>query len=233
MSTAVPEGVSPAAQPGWVESRLVPILASGLIRTLRCTLRLRYHNRRVIEQFAAQNQRYVHVFWHAHLLLGVYTYIGPKLVFMISRSRDGEMIARTVERFGYVPSRGSSSRGGTGALKEMFRSVRLGRDIGFTPDGPKGPSRKVQPGCIAAARHLGIPLVPVAMGASRAWYLRSWDRFVVPKPGARVLFAYGEPVWVTAEETIEAGTARLEAAMQELEQFATTHAGDAAVGVSR
>ncbi len=211
-------------------ARLVPPLAALLIRALRRTVRFRVHGREVIERYAAETQQYVHVFWHAHILLMVYSYVGPQLVFMISRSRDGEMIARTVERFGYVLARGSSSAGAVPAMRELFRAVRQGHDIGFTPDGPRGPSRKVQPGCIVAAQHFGLPIVPVALGASRAWKLRSWDRFVIPKPFSRVLLAYGEPLTVAKDEPLEAASARLEEAMLRLEAFAEAHAADPAVG---
>ncbi|GAB4222705.1 MAG: hypothetical protein Kow0062_21190 [Acidobacteriota bacterium] len=210
---------------------LAPPLAAGLIRLVRRSVRLRVHNREVIERFAREDRRYIHVFWHAHLLLMVYSYVGPKLVFMISRHRDGELIARTVERFGYVPARGSSTRGGAAALREMMRAMRQGADIGFTPDGPRGPARRVQPGCVVAAQLSGAPIVPVALGATRAWRLSTWDRFVVPRPGARVLLAYGEPLTVARDEPVDDACARVGRALDGLTAFAETHAGDPAVGV--
>ena len=210
--------------------RVAPLLGSLLIRLIRASVRLRVHGRETIESYAREDTRYIHVFWHAHILLMVYSYVGPLLVFMISQHRDGELIARTVERFGYLPARGSTSRGGAGALRMMLKELRRGHDIGFTPDGPRGPSRKVQPGTIAAAQASGCPVVPVAIGASRAWYLSSWDRFVVPKPFSRVLMAYGEPMTFGREESIEKGCERLEDAMMRLEAFAKEHAGDPSVG---
>lgn len=214
----------------WLGEHAAPFAAAWLIRAIRLTVRARAHGRETIERFARENQRYIHVFWHAHLLLMVYSYVGPRLVFMISRHRDGEMIARTVERFGYAPMRGSTTRGGAMALRGMLREIERGSDIGFTPDGPRGPSRVVQPGCIAAAQMSGLPIVPVALGASRAWRLDTWDRFVVPKPGARVLFAYGEPMHFARDEAIDAGCRRLEAAMSALERFAGENAADPRVG---
>ena len=209
---------------------MVPLLGSLVIRFIRASVRLRVHGREIIETYAREDTRYIHVFWHAHILLMVYSYVGPLLVFMISQHRDGELIARTVERFGYLPARGSTTRGGAGALRTMLKELRRGHDIGFTPDGPRGPSRKVQPGTIAAARASGVPVVPVAIGATRAWYLASWDRFVVPKPFSRVLMAYGEPMTFEKGESIEDGCVRLEEAMMRLERFAEEHAGDPGVG---
>ena len=209
---------------------LVPPVAELVIRTLRHLVRMRVHGRETVENFARTGQSYVHVFWHAHLLLMVYSYVGRELVFLISRSRDGELISRTMERFGYELARGSSSSGGAMALRGLFRVVRRGGDIGFTPDGPRGPARRVQPGTIIAARQLKIPIVPVAIGATRAWFLNSWDRFMIPKPGADVLLAYGEPLHVAPDEDLESGAARLEAEMLALEQFAAANAGDRSVG---
>ncbi|RMG42731.1 MAG: DUF374 domain-containing protein [Acidobacteria bacterium] len=213
-----------------VRERVAPPLAALLIRALRRTLRLRAHGREVVERFAAENRRYVHVFWHAHLLMMVYSYVGPRLAFLISRHRDGELIARTVERFGYVPVRGSTTRGGAAGLRRLLREVKRGADIGFTPDGPRGPARRVQPGAVAAARLAGIPIVPVAFAAERAWELRTWDRFVVPKPFSRALIAYGRPLEIGRDEPLEAAAARLERALNDLEAFARLHAGDPAVG---
>ena len=210
---------------------LVPPLAAGLIRALRATCRLRYHGLEHVLPFWREDRRYVHVFWHAHLLLMVYGYRGPGLAFLISHSFDGELISRTVERFGYHPVRGSSSRGSVMGMRAIFRAFREGRDVGFTPDGPRGPARVVQPGCVATARQLGIPVVPLALAASRAWRLPSWDRFVVPKPFSRVLFAYGEPVPIPREMSIEEGCERVREALLAVESFAEAHAADPAVGV--
>ena len=210
--------------------RVLPPLAALLIRGLRSTWTVRAHGREVLERFAADGRRYVHVFWHAHILLGIYSYVGPKIVVMISRHRDGELIAKTVERFGYLAARGSTTEGGSAAFREMVHAVRSGMDICFTPDGPRGPARRVQPGTIAAARALGIPIVPVVGGADRAWRLSSWDRFVVPKPGARVLLVSGEPLFVARGDGIEEGAARLERAMEALGAFADANAADLSVG---
>lgn len=216
--------LSPAAR------RFLPPVAAGLIRLIRTGVDLRAEGRELIESYAAEERRYIHVFWHAHLLLMVYSYVGPRLVFMISQHRDGELIARTVERFGYAPARGSSTRGGRAALKLMLRELASGSDIGFTPDGPRGPDRKVQPGCVAAARLSGVPIVPVAVGYDRLWRLRSWDRFMIPKPGARGLLVYGEPLSIARDEPLESGCLRVERALKEAESFAEAHAGDDLVG---
>jgi len=229
MSDVLPQTVCPHTTP-WFRRWLLPRVGAFLIRLIRRSVRLRVHGRELVERFARDDTRYIHVFWHAHLLLMVYSYVGPRLLFLISRHRDGELIASIVERFGFPSSRGSSTRGGSAALREMIRELRRGSDIGFTPDGPKGPSRRVQPGTIAAARLAQAPIVPVAIGVSRAWRLNTWDRFVIPKPFSRVLMVYGEAIRIAREESVEAGCTRLERALCELEAFAAEHAADLSIG---
>lgn len=222
-------GVRPKAG-GWVRRKLIPRVGAMLIRLIRCGLRLRVHGRERVEDYARDGQRYIHVFWHAHILMMVYSYVGPRLLFLISRHRDGALIADTVERFGFPSARGSSTRGGTAALREMLRAIRAGSDIGFTPDGPKGPARRVQPGAVAAARVAQVPIIPVAIGVDRMWRLKTWDRFIIPKPFSRALLAYGEPVNVERGEDLSQAATRLENAMRELEEFAAVHAADPSVG---
>jgi lysophospholipid acyltransferase (LPLAT)-like uncharacterized protein len=142
----------------------------------------------------------------------------------VSRSRDGELIARTVARLGIDSSRGSTTRGGAAGLRELLRKAREGYDLAFTPDGPKGPVSEVQPGVILAAAATGLPIQPVALAASRARRLRSWDRFLVPLPFSTVHFVYGEPLDVArrgdpAEAAAELKR-RLDAAEAEAERLA-------------
>ena len=159
------------------------------------------------------------VIWHGRLLPAGYYHRGRGMVGLISRSEDGEYIARVLRRWGYDAVRGSSSRGGVPALREIVRLARSGRTIAITPDGPRGPRQKLKPGVLAAARATGLPMVPVAAGADRAWWFESWDRFLVPKPFARIRVAYGSPFEVPRDagpEEIEAIGRRLEAELNRL-----------------
>ncbi len=117
----------------------------------------------------------------------------PMMVCIFPVSKDGEYIARVVQRWGYTVLRGSSSRGGSGALRSMVRVLRDGQSLAVTPDGPRGPRRKLKPGSLLAARMSGVPVLPTAAAATRAWWLGGWDRFLVPQPFARVRLVYGEP----------------------------------------
>ncbi len=178
-------------------------LAAGFIRALRATCRLEFRNDGEIRRRESSGERFLLAFWHRHLLLMPYGYRGEKISVLISSSRDGELIARTVSRFGIDSSRGSTTRGGAVGLRELLRKAKAGFDIAFTPDGPKGPRGKVQPGALLAAAATGFPIVPVGLAASRAKLLSSWDRFVVPWPFSRVAFVYGEPLQVERGAPLE------------------------------
>ncbi|HEX4960889.1 MAG TPA: lysophospholipid acyltransferase family protein [Thermoanaerobaculia bacterium] len=175
---------------------IVSFFAAWFIRLLRATVRLRHHGDERVRQWERGEQRFILAFWHRHLLLMPYAYRGRRISVLVSQSGDGELIARTVARLGIDSSRGSSSRGGIAGMRSLLRKAAEGWDIAFTPDGPKGPAREVQPGVILVAAATGLPIVPVAIAASRAKLLRSWDRFLVPLPLSTVHLVYGEPLQV-------------------------------------
>lgn len=137
--------------------------------------------------------------WHETLLLGTWLYRRRNIHVMISTSRDGERIARITRYLGYAPVRGSTSKGSLAATRKLVASLRAGALAAITPDGPRGPRRRAQPGLVAVARLSGRPIVAIGIGVARCWRLRSWDRFAIPKPFARVHFVYGDPIRVPRE----------------------------------
>ena len=189
---------------------LVPPIAAALIRILGATLRYR--------DVQAADERgmatplghtvpgpSVFAFWHESLLMCAHRFRGLRIAILISQSFDGELIARTVERLGFVPVRGSSSRGGAAGLKAMAEAFRHGHICAFTADGPRGPARVAKAGPVQLA-HLtaGFAKPATWLGAfhaeaDQAWRLRSWDRFVIPKPFARVTFSWPAHVAVDLE----------------------------------
>jgi lysophospholipid acyltransferase (LPLAT)-like uncharacterized protein len=110
---------------------------------------------------------------------------------LISTHADGEIIARICEAFGYRTIRGSTSRGGARALVEIARTLEGGVDVAITPDGPRGPVHTVAPGTLYAAQRAQAPVIAIGVHASRAWRLSTWDRFMIPKPFARITVKYG------------------------------------------
>ncbi len=137
--------------------------------------------------------------WHETLLLGTWLYRRRDIHVMISASRDGELIARITQHLGYTPVRGSTSKGSLAATRKLVAFLRAGKLAAITPDGPRGPRRRAQPGLVALARLSGRPVVAIGIGVERCWRLRSWDRFAIPVPFSRVHYAYSEPIWLPRE----------------------------------
>lgn len=163
----------------------------------------------------------LYAIWHEHLLPLAYLHRGQGAVAMVSLHRDGEVLARVLSRLGYEIVRGSTTRGGAAAYRALVRAGRAGRSLAVTPDGPRGPRRRADPGAVRAARAAGLPIVPVAAAAEHGWRLRSWDRFLVPAPGTRVWVAHGE-----ALDPGEPGAPqRLEGALEELSERCRAAAG--------
>ncbi|HEY0591880.1 MAG TPA: lysophospholipid acyltransferase family protein [Thermoanaerobaculia bacterium] len=184
-------------------SIVIPRVAAAFIRALHATLRVRHANTAAIDALNREGTNYVYAFWHAQLLVMIYARFARPATVMISQHRDGELIALTMERFGIESARGSTTRGGSEALRGMLKAAGAGRVIIFTPDGPRGPRHSVQPGVIRAAQLAGIPIVPGALISERRKQLSSWDRFEIPIPFSRALFLYGEPIAVPRELTPE------------------------------
>ena len=143
--------------------KLLSFLGYLFLRALHATLRVRHVRAENIEG----TPQYVLAFWHAHLLLMLHSRYRRPITVMISQSKDGEYIARVFDWYGVESARGSSTRGGSAALREMIRAARAGRNIVFTPDGPKGPARVAKDGLIVAAQATGLPIVPVAFAAKK------------------------------------------------------------------
>lgn len=136
----------------------------------------------------------VYVTWHEHLLPLALLCRRQGVVALVSRHRDGEILARILRRLGYETARGSSTRGGGPGLRRMIRAGRAGKPLAFTPDGPRGPARRCKPGAVRAAAATGLPVVPLATAATRSRRLGSWDQFMIPGPGARIYVSRGRPL---------------------------------------
>jgi len=136
----------------------------------------------------------IYILWHSTLLLLGLANRDQGGVILISRHRDGEILTRAMTRLGYGTARGSSTRGGPVGLREMIRAGQAGRPLGMTPDGPTGPPRECKPGPVYLAAETGLMIVPCAAAATRSKRFDSWDRFVLPLPGATIYCSYGEPV---------------------------------------
>lgn len=175
-----------------------------LIRLLGRTWRIRLVAPEIFSSVVRERRPVVFTLWHGQMLPLLYQHRSHGIVVLISEHQDGEIIARIAERLGYATVRGSTSRGAGRALVGLARALAEGHAVAVTPDGPRGPSHSFAPGALVAAQRAGAAIVPLGVTASSAWRLRSWDRFMIPKPFARVTISYGEPTTVAAATMREA-----------------------------
>lgn len=175
------------------------IVAFGIvvIRLLGLTWRIRRVDGEEVAARLAAGQPNMYAFWHGHLLPLLVAHAGERAAVLVSSHRDGEIITRVAGAFGYDAIRGSTSRDAPGALRAMVRTLRGGCTVAVTPDGPRGPAREFAPGPAIAAFEAEVPIVLVAVAADRAWHLRSWDRFMIPKPFARIVVRYQPTIAVS------------------------------------
>jgi lysophospholipid acyltransferase (LPLAT)-like uncharacterized protein len=180
--------------------RWVARVGSLLFRALASTWRLRVVNATSHRVLRANGQPVIYTFWHGTMLPLLWQHRKEHVAILISEHGDGELIARIAHSLGYRSVRGSSSRGGERALLGTARELESGRDVAFTPDGPRGPLESFAPGALIVSQRTGAPLVLITVDAPSAWRLTSWDRFLIPKPFARVTIAYEDPLSVDAPD---------------------------------
>lgn len=185
-----------------------------LICVLGTTLRIDFVGRGKLGPIRRWGRSVIHAFWHGRMLILAYTHRWKKIHILISQHRDGEYIARIIEKLGFVSVRGSTTRGGTKAIFEMCEKGACGYDLGVTPDGPRGPGFKVHPGTVYMAQRSGMPIVPITSSAEHRWTLSTWDYFIIPRPFSRAVIMVGEPIYVPAE----ADARELEAVRIDLEE---------------
>ena len=199
--------------------RAVPALAPPLVRALFSTCTIRLINRRVWDEYFVARRPHIGMVWHKDFLFSLDFYRHKHMVAMVSRSKDGEIVSRTLNRVGFATVRGSSSTGGGQALLEFTRKVREGWAGAIIADGPRGPAHQSKMGAVIAAKETGAPLIPVGCDAEPSWRLRNWDGTMIPKPFSRIHVAFGEPVFVGPEasrEECEAVRAGIDARLDEL-----------------
>ena len=179
------------------------------------TTRWQIRGREDAEALLREDQPFICAFWHGRLMLAPHGWpAGTTIHVMISRHPDGENIARAVRHLDVVPIRGSRTRGGAAAGRAALRLLKEGRYVAISPDGPRGPRMRVQPGIVALARLSGAPIVPITYAVSRRTVANSWDRFVIALPFGRGVYLWGPPLYVSSD----ADKAALEQARLTLEE---------------
>lgn len=185
-----------------MKNKLISLFAYFFIRLLNLTYRYKYVGRENLEIAKKKSpyNSYVYAIWHQNLIGGILSHSlkGQKYTMIISESKDGELVAVTCEKFGHVPARGSSTRGGKRALVELVKNLKNGIPAALTVDGPKGPSKVVKFGVIEAAKLSDNCIVPFTAYPTKYWTLtKSWDQFRVPKPFCKMVVVIGEPIEVS------------------------------------
>ena len=184
------------------------------------TLRIRWSGDGIQRKPQASGGR-IYVLWHEKLLVFVDSHRNIEARMLISSHGDGEMLARIGSRFGFKPMRGSSTRGGTRALREFLRDARSGFDYGLTPDGPRGPRHEFKSGAIYFASRSGLPIVPTTVSYSKCHRLRTWDQFIIPRLFARGVVQFGEEIVVPPKldaDGLEQWRERLEAQLKDISE---------------
>ncbi|MFH1680690.1 MAG: lysophospholipid acyltransferase family protein [Candidatus Eisenbacteria bacterium] len=203
-------------------------LGPAAIRLLGLTWRIRWFGEEHLDSCRARGKRVVFAFWHGRLLPLTYTHRNRRIQILISRHRDGEIIRRVTESLGFGSVRGSTGKGGARAILAMARRAAAGYDLAITPDGPRGPRGAAQAGVVRISQRAGIPVLPLASASSRGFTLRSWDRFRIPAPFARVAVGYGPPIDVPrklSNEEVEEYRARVERSLSVLTEEADRLSG--------
>jgi lysophospholipid acyltransferase (LPLAT)-like uncharacterized protein len=206
------------------DQRIARLARAGvvLVRLLGRTWRIGASHTEEIKRLRAAGRPIVFSLWHGELLPLLYHHRGEGVTVLISEHGDGEIIARIAESLGYRTVRGSTSRSAARALLELVREVEDGHDLAITPDGPRGPAKSVAPGVAVVANRSAASVIGAAVFAPSAWRLRSWDRFLIPRPFARVSIAYSDSAVIEGGDAREAAleAARVGAMMQEAERRA-------------
>lgn len=212
-------------RPLTLRTRFLARLLQGVARGLWSTLRLNVEGAEEAEAQIAAHNGAILVTWHGLAMFSALYYRGRGFWALVSLSKDGDIQARNFVLSGYRIVRGSTGRGAVRATLEVLEALRAGGVLTFTPDGPRGPARKVQPGVIYFAQKSGKPIIPVGFAARPAWRLPTWDSYLVPRPFARARMVVGAPlevprggdneaIRVAVEEAMEAVQARAEAGLQ-------------------
>jgi lysophospholipid acyltransferase (LPLAT)-like uncharacterized protein len=176
--------------------RLVIFLGPWLIRLICFSLRRRVINFEPTRKLLKEGKSVLYCLWHGRMLVPIFMHRNQKVVVMISRHADGEMIARIVSKLGYEAVRGSSKKGGREAYYDLLGRMKNGACGCMLPDGPTGPRHHFKPGTLMLAQQSESYLVATTFAAKGCWRLKSWDKFVIPKPFTRCVLVYSNPIQI-------------------------------------
>ncbi|MGR3176984.1 MAG: lysophospholipid acyltransferase family protein [Candidatus Anammoxibacter sp.] len=183
--------------PDKIKQKIVKYLGAVFAIILLNTLKTDKKQINLVRNLSKNGKNVIYAFWHCNMLIPGYLLKNLGIQVLVSQHRDGEYIAGVISLLGFGTVRGSTTRGGARAMIHLTKKALKGHSIIITPDGPQGPRHIAQPGIIFLAKKTGFPIIPIAVKVSKYWKLPSWDRFIVPKPFAKVTLSLGRPIHVS------------------------------------
>ncbi len=199
-----------------MRARILSLIGWIVISLWSSSVRIRFINRNSPEQLAKEGKNFIYAFWHGRQFLLFHNHRQTGIVIPASESRDGEIQAGILKKFGFDVVRGSSKRKGERALLGLVDGLRKGKNIAIAVDGPRGPVYEVKQGVTYLAGKLNKPIVPVSTSARRFWiFEKMWDRYLLPAPFTKGVIVYGEPIVVNGigEEELESKRRELASAL--------------------
>ena len=182
---------------------LTTFLGSHIIRLLGISARIKRIGYEHYQRLISEKRTIIFCIWHGRILIPIFLHRNQQIVGMVSQHRDGEIIARIIEKLGYLTVRGSSTRGGRKAAVDMIRALKSGHHGAIMPDGPTGPRHYFKPGAVAIAQKSNAVILPFTFASKHPICFKSWDRFTIWWPFSQCIALYGEPIELPAEITGE------------------------------
>ena len=204
---------------------LLSLIGSIYVLTVYKTSKVNLKNRKKIESLLERNESFIYSFWHDQLLMCPLTWqSNSNIKVLISKHRDGDIIAQLISNLGFEAIRGSThktnkikNKGGLLSARKMIKSLKNGISIGISPDGPKGPRHKVSEGILSISRLSESVILPVGIGFKKKWVLNTWDKFIIPKPFNEITVIWGDPIpAITNEKNNNQFKTKLESKMNNL-----------------
>jgi hypothetical protein len=217
-----------------LRARILSLIGWAVLSLWSRTVRMRFVNRDVPDRLEAQGNNFIYAFWHGRQFLLFHTHRNRDIVIPASESRDGEIQAGILKRFGFEVVRGSSKRKGERALLGLVAGLRNGKNLAIAVDGPRGPIYEAKQGVAYLAGKLNKPILPVATSAKRYWVLEKiWDKLLLPRPFTTGVVVYGEPITVSGitEQELESKRRELEDALNGLMARADAYFTNAECGM--
>lgn len=204
-----------------MKNSLLAFAARSFIMAISSTLKIEFVNQKVLWRLKGKGEKIVYIFWHGQQFLTVYFHRNSKIAILTSLSKDGDLQTKILEGFGYRCIRGSSTKGGMQALREMIRTMKEGYDCAFAVDGPKGPVYQAKSGAFYLARLIGAAIVPVVcVSEKKKVFEKAWDKYELPLPFCKARIFYGEPLYVSRHDNIEQKAAEAGKILSEMTQKA-------------